>query len=195
MVKPVLNVRANLHKCKMKLLPVWSPRLCDASRFVEHIHDGGNPKCRVVPLSRLEQTRCRRHDVSQLIHTVSRRSSGVQTVRNTRSIEIPVTQHKLFDDTVGSVRCGHEGLQTARTTVLQPYFYTREERLDGATKPTQEQNKQRRVSQIGETWRDTSEKLISTKSYVAPELIMCGSAEHSQSTEGAEISRVSRPSQ
>ena len=41
----------------------------------------------------------------------------------------------------------------------------------------------RRVSQIGETWRDTtSEKLTMTKSYVAPELIVCGqSADHSKS--------------
>ena len=42
MDKPVLNVRANLHKCKMKLLLVLSPRLCDDSRFVEHFHGGGN---------------------------------------------------------------------------------------------------------------------------------------------------------
>ena len=31
MDKPVLNVRANLHKYKMKLLLVWGPRLCHES--------------------------------------------------------------------------------------------------------------------------------------------------------------------
>ena len=51
-------------------------------------------------------------------------------MRSTRSIEIPVTWHKFSDDTVVS---GHEGYRQ-RTTVLQPYFYTRKERLDGATK-------------------------------------------------------------
>ena len=51
-------------------------------------------------------------------------------MRRTRSIEIPVTWHKLRDDTVVSVRCDHDGLQTERTTVLQPCYYTREERLE-----------------------------------------------------------------
>ena len=38
----------------------------------------------------------------------------------------------------------------------------------------------------------TSEKLILTTSYVALELIVCGSADHSQSRGGAEISWSSR---
>ena len=66
-------------------------------------------RCQVVASSRLGQTSCRCHDVPQLIHSVSRRSWGVRTVRSTRSIEIPVSRHKLCDDTVGSVRCRHEG--------------------------------------------------------------------------------------
>ena len=91
MDKPVLNVRANLHKHKMKVLPVWGPRLCDESRSVLHFFGGGNhqhvdhattspcslvlkARCQVVSLSRLGQTRCRSHDVHRLIHTVSRRS-------------------------------------------------------------------------------------------------------------------------
>ena len=40
--KPVLNVRANFHKYKMKLLPVWSPRLCDESRSFLHFLGGLN---------------------------------------------------------------------------------------------------------------------------------------------------------
>ena len=87
----VLYVRANLHMCTVKLLPVWGPRLCDESRFLEHVHGGGNhqhvdhattsscsivlkARCRVLPLSRLGQTRCRGPNVRQLILTVSRRS-------------------------------------------------------------------------------------------------------------------------
>ena len=42
MDKPVLNLRANLHKYKMKLLPVWGPRLCAESRSVLHFLGGGN---------------------------------------------------------------------------------------------------------------------------------------------------------
>ena len=91
MDKPVSYVRTNLHKYKMKLLPVWGPSLCDESRFVEHFHGGGNhqhvgnatrsscslvwkARCQVVSLSRLGQKRCRGHDVPQLVLTVSRRS-------------------------------------------------------------------------------------------------------------------------
>ena len=91
MDKPVLNVRANLHKYKMKLLPVWGPTLCDESRSVLRFLGGGNHQhvdhaatsscylvlkatSQVVSLGRLGQTRCRSHDVPQLIHTVSRRS-------------------------------------------------------------------------------------------------------------------------
>ena len=32
--KPVFKVRAKLRKYKMKLWPVWGPRLCDEARFV-----------------------------------------------------------------------------------------------------------------------------------------------------------------
>ena len=91
MDKPVLNVRANLHKYKMKLFPVWGPRLCDESRSVLHFLGGGNhqhvdhattsscslvlkARCQFVSWIRLGQKRCRCHDVPQLIHTVSRRS-------------------------------------------------------------------------------------------------------------------------
>ena len=42
MDKPVLNVRANLHKYKMKLFPVSGQRLCDESRSVLHFFGGGN---------------------------------------------------------------------------------------------------------------------------------------------------------
>ena len=40
MDKPVLNVRANLHKYMMNVSLVWGPRLCDESHFVEHFHGG-----------------------------------------------------------------------------------------------------------------------------------------------------------
>ena len=42
MDKPVSHVRANLHKYKMKLFPVWGQRLCDESRSVLHFLGGGN---------------------------------------------------------------------------------------------------------------------------------------------------------
>ena len=91
MDKPVLKARANLHKYKMKLLPVSDPRLCDESRFVLYFLGGANhqhvdhattssctlvlkARCQVVSLSRLGQTRCCGHDVHHLIHAVSRRS-------------------------------------------------------------------------------------------------------------------------
>ena len=91
MDKPVLNVRANLHRYMMKMMLISGPRLCDESRFVEHFHGGGShqhvdhattpscflvptSRCQVMSLSRLGQARCRGHDVHQLIHAVSRRS-------------------------------------------------------------------------------------------------------------------------
>ena len=42
MDKPVFNVRANLHKCKLKLFPVWGSILCDESRSDLHFYGGGN---------------------------------------------------------------------------------------------------------------------------------------------------------
>ena len=44
-----------------------------------------------------------------------------------------VAWHKLCDDTVGSVHGGHEGYRRARDGV-PALLYTREERLDRATK-------------------------------------------------------------
>ena len=161
----------------MKLLPVWGPRLCDESRFVEHFHAGGNhqhvdhaitsscslvlkARCQVVSLSRLGQTRCRGHDVQDVREAFE--PCGAHEHREKR--------HKHCDDTVGSVRCGHEDHRNAHDGVaVQPYFFLRAHRKTRSSTtskraPTQEPSKQR-VSQIGATWRvTTSEKLILTKS-------------------------------
>ena len=40
--KPVPNVRVNLHKCKMKLLFVWGPRMCVEFRSIEQFHHHHN---------------------------------------------------------------------------------------------------------------------------------------------------------
>ena len=67
------------------------------------------------------------------------------------------TWHKLSDDTVDSVRCGHGGLQKVRTTGWQDLLSRAQARLDRAQQeqewaPTQEQNNQR-ASQVAVTWR------------------------------------------
>ena len=114
-------------------------------------------------------------------------------MRSTRSIEIPGTWHTLCDDTVGSVRCGHEGYRQSVRRYCSLTFTHAKKDLSNNRAPTQEQSKQQRVSHILEIWRGTtSEKLILTKSHVAPELIMCRSADHSQPRGGAEISWSSR---
>ena len=73
-------------------------------------------------------------------------------VRNTRSIVLPVTWHKLFDDAVVSVRCGHEGYrQSARRYCSLTCTHAKKDSIEQQKTPTQELSKQYRVSQIGET--------------------------------------------
>ena len=105
-----------------------------------------------------------------------------------------VAWHKLCDDTASSVHCGHESYRRACDGV--PSFaltHAKKDSIEQPRAPTQEPSKQR-VSQIGADLGGvtTSEKLILTKSYVALELIVCWSADHSQSRRGAEISWSSR---
>ena len=95
-------------------------------------------------------------------------------MRSTRNIEIPVTWDKLCDDTVGSVRCRHEGYRpSVRRYYSLTFTHAKKDSIEQQRAPTQEPSKQQRVSQIGETWRGTtSDKLVLTKSCVALELIM-----------------------
>ena len=70
-----MNVRVNLHNCKMKLLLVWGPRLCVEFGSVEHVQKYLN--IFVFPRSedqvsrcvseQLEQNPCRGYDVLQAI--------------------------------------------------------------------------------------------------------------------------------
>ena len=146
--KPVLNVCANLHKCKMKLLPVWGPRLCDESGCVEHFHGGGNHQhvdhaTNILMFSRIEgqmsscaieqigtdalsRLRCSPAD-TRCFKKFVRRSNRAQHT----SIERHGTSSVMTRWAVCTVAMK---VTEERTTVLQPYFYTREERLDRATK-------------------------------------------------------------
>ena len=125
-------------------------------------------RCRVVSLSRLGQARCRRHDVPQLIQSVSRRSCGVRTVRST-SIERHGTSFVMTQWSVCAVAMkvtdrAYDGIAALLFT------HAKTDSIEQQRAPTQEPSKQQRVSQIGETWRGTaSEKLVLTKMYVAPD--------------------------
>ena len=132
--KPVLNVCANLHMYKMKLLPVWGPRLYDESSCVEHFHSGGNHQhvdhaTNILVFSRVQghlsscaieqigtdalSRLCRSPADPYCFKTSLRRSSRAQT------------WHKLCDDTMGNVLCGHEGYGGAYYGVAAILLHTR----------------------------------------------------------------------
>ena len=87
------------------------------------------------------------------------------------------TWHKLCDDTVESVRCGHERVtESAYDSVTDPLFRA-QARLDRAQQEQKRASTQgpfnQLVSQVAVTWRSHDKrKLTLTKSYVAPELIV-----------------------
>ena len=150
----------------MKLLLVWCPRFFDESRSVEHsmITTSSscslvvNTRCRVVPLSSWNKTLCRGHDVLQpiLFQTYVRRSNRARYTL----LEIRETWHKLCDDTVGSVRCGHEGLQRPRSTVLSTYFSARKqdsiEQKKGADPRTEQPTREPSCGNLAELRRRLS---------------------------------------
>ena len=72
MDKPVFNVRANLHKYKMKLLLVWGRRLCEI-HFAEHFH-GGRNQMYLACVSR--------HDIVAFSRIKGQMSSCTRTSRN-----------------------------------------------------------------------------------------------------------------
>ena len=63
-----------------------------------------------------------------------------------------MTWHKLCDDTVDSVRCGHEGYRQSVRRYCNLYFYPREERLDRATKGADPRTKQTTTRELD--WRN-----------------------------------------
>ena len=71
-------------------------------------------------------------------------------MRSTLSVEISETWHKVCEDTVGSVRCGHEGLQRMRWRCCSPTF-------------TQEPSKQGMRQILGNVERNDEQKLVLTK--------------------------------
>ena len=71
-----------------------------------------------------------------------------------------VAWHKLCDDTVSSVHCGHESYRRACDGVPSLLLHTRRKtRSSNKGRRFQEPSKQR-VSQIGETWRSYDERKV-----------------------------------
>ena len=79
-------------------------------------------------------------------------------MRSARSIEIQVTWQKLCDDTVGSVRRGHEGYrQCLRRYCSLTLRHAKKDSVEQQRPPTQEPSKQR-VSKMWDNWRSYDER-------------------------------------
>ena len=107
-------------------------------------------------------------------------------MRSTRSIEIPVTWHKLCDDTMGSVCCRHAGYRQSVRWCCSPTF-------THAKKDSSNKGREQTTSREP-GWGNLAsydERKVDLDDIVR-ELTMCRAADHSQPREGAEISWSSR---
>ena len=166
---------------------VWGPTLCDESRCVAcgsrrnilvYSRIGGQmSSCAIeqTGTDALSRSRCSPTDTYCFKAFVRRSNRAQHTSIERHGRSSVMTQWAVCVVAMKVTDRAYDGIAGFTSK------HAKKDSIEQQRSRTQEPSKQR-VSQIGETWRGRpSEKLILTKSYVALDLIMCGSADHSQS--------------